>query len=121
MTKSNILKSMLAVIFSNFFENVFFFQGYKGFPRLIFDFKRTSSENGIDGYILTVDVFGMHTTQDIDDKIDKLENYINQSTFTNDNTGHVLEIYTVNSERLNIIDEDKDIRHIQIKYNMTFY
>lgn len=121
MTKTNILKSMLSVIFLIFFENVYFFQGFKGFPRLIFDFKRSSSENGIDGYILTVDVFGVHTTQDLDDKIDKLEDYINQSTFTNDDTGNVLEIYTIGAERLNITDEDKDVRHIQIKYNMIFY
>lgn len=117
MTRTNIAKAMLNSLLAEHFENVFYRQGFSSnYPRCIYEIKRTNRENGINDYILTLDVYDKNTSDGIDSMLDDFENSAEQFMYSTDKS--YLKIYTVGAERTQITDEDKNICHTQVKYNM---
>ena len=117
MTKTNIARAMLNSLLTEHFENVFYRQGFSIYPRCVYEIKRISRENGINDYILPLDVYDKNTSDSIDSMLDAFENSAEQFMYATDDKSY-LKIYTAGAERAQITDEDKNICHTQVKYNM---
>lgn len=117
MTRTNIARAMLNSLLAEHFENVFYRQGFSSYPRCVYEIKRINRENGINDYILTLDVYDKNTSDCIDSMLDAFENSAEQFMYSTTDKSY-LKIYTAGAERTQITDEDKNICHTQVKYSM---